>query len=451
MTRTIICALLRLALRVFFRRVEINGLDRVPKTGPVIFVLNHPNGLVDPAFILALAPRPVSFLAKSTLFKMPVISYFVKALDSIPVYRKQDTGEDTSKNQETFKISREILKNGGSIALCPEGVSHNEPRLLPLKTGAARIALGAASAGQRDIGLKIMPCGLYYTAKHLFRSSALLYFGEPFDVKPVALDEKSDPPREEVEALTGKIEEELREVVLNAEHDEALQTIERAERVFSSDIEEKDKKELKREFELKQRFIEGYAYHRQHSPERVNALVDRIARYEAELEQIGLDPEELAPPTSLSSIAFYTITRTVLFALLLPLTVVGIVVNYPAYISIKYIAIKLSNNYNDIVSTIKIIASALLFPLTWIALASLCYWLMDWRLALASLIIGPIAGYVTIRITEEFNRFIAGTLALGFFITRKGFFKRLLVERRAIRKEILALGNEAFQAQVEKA
>ncbi len=68
MTRRIIVALLRFAIRVYFRRVEVDGLENVPLETPVIFVLNHPNALVDPAFLLCLAPRRVSFLAKAPLF-----------------------------------------------------------------------------------------------------------------------------------------------------------------------------------------------------------------------------------------------------------------------------------------------------------------------------------------------------------------------------------------------
>ena len=71
--------------------------------------------------------------------------------------------------------AREALSRGGVIALFPEGASHDEPKLLALKTGAARIALGVA----REEGLQIVPAGLYYTWKTRFRSSALLTFGEP--------------------------------------------------------------------------------------------------------------------------------------------------------------------------------------------------------------------------------------------------------------------------------
>src|SRR6266550_68936 len=145
MTRRIIVAILRFAMRVYFRRVEVVGIEKVPRESPVIFVLNHPNALVDPAFLLSLASRRVSFLAKSPLFRMPVLGYFVRAMDSLPVYRQQDEGEDVSKNREVFIAARKLLARGGTIGICPEGVSHDEPRLRPIKTGAARIALGAVS------------------------------------------------------------------------------------------------------------------------------------------------------------------------------------------------------------------------------------------------------------------------------------------------------------------
>src|SRR5688500_12409007 len=109
MIRRVIVALLKVALRIYFQRIEVTGLEHVPLNTPVIFVLNHPNALVDPVFLLCLAPRRVSFLAKAPLFHMPVIGYLVKAMDSLPVYRQQDEGSDTRKNQETFIEARKLL------------------------------------------------------------------------------------------------------------------------------------------------------------------------------------------------------------------------------------------------------------------------------------------------------------------------------------------------------
>jgi len=191
-------------MRVYFRRVEVAGIENVPRKSPVIFVLNHPNALVDPAFLLSLAPRRVSFLAKSPLFRMPVLGYFVRAMDSLPVYRPQDEGEDVSKNREVFVAARKLLARGGTIGICPEGVSHDEPRLRPIKTGAARIALAAVSTGE-VADLKIVPAGLYYTSKTKFRSAVLLYFGKAIEVTPVELEADGNPPRGAVRELSNRI------------------------------------------------------------------------------------------------------------------------------------------------------------------------------------------------------------------------------------------------------
>ncbi len=225
-----------IALRLFFRRIETVNADVVPRGTGVLFVMNHPNGLVDPALVFVALPRKISFLAKSTLFRMPVISFLLRTVEALPLYRKIDAGEDVSKNHKTFELCRELLQKGGSIALFPEGVSHNSPKLLPAKTGAARIALGAVSVANtaEPLDLRIVPVGLFYTSKTTFRSEALLHFGEPFTVAPVEVDGEGQPGRKEVKELTEQIEAALRDVTLNAETEADLHTAKIAEEILAS-------------------------------------------------------------------------------------------------------------------------------------------------------------------------------------------------------------------------
>ena len=441
MTRRIIVAILRFAMRVYFRRVEVIGIENVPRKTPVIFVLNHPNALVDPAFLLSLAPRRVSFLAKSPLFRMPVLGYFVRAMDSLPVYRPQDEGEDVSKNREMFVAARKLLASGGTIGICPEGVSHDEPRLRPIKTGAARIALAAVSTGEvADLG--IVPAGLYYTSKTKFRSAVLLYFGKPIEVEPVELETDGNPPRDAVRELSNRIECALREVILDAEHEEALQTITRAERIFSSEADEGENESLAEELQLQQRFVKAYTVLRERAPERLRRLEVRMSRFEEELNQAGVDPDDLSPPTSTLDVFSHLISRVILFLLLIVPAVLGALVHYPAYRLGGYLATRYSKDEDDVVSTVKIMSAILLFPLTWLAAAVLAYKVEGWKFALVSTVCIPLAGYSAIRFFEEFDKFLGGLRALAFFLVRRRFFVRLLAERKAIRSEILALGEE---------
>ena len=93
MIRRLIVGLVKLALRIYFRRIEVTGLEHVPLETPVIFVLNHPNALVDPAFLLCLAPRPVSFLAKAPLFKIPLLGFLVRGSIRFPFIDARTKGK----------------------------------------------------------------------------------------------------------------------------------------------------------------------------------------------------------------------------------------------------------------------------------------------------------------------------------------------------------------------
>ncbi|HLE61841.1 MAG TPA: lysophospholipid acyltransferase family protein [Pyrinomonadaceae bacterium] len=444
MTRRLIVAIVRFSLRVYFRQIEVVGLEHVPLKTPVIFVLNHPNALVDPVFLLCLAPRRVSFLAKAPLFRMPILGSFVRALDSLPVYRRQDEGEDVARNNETFQAARRLLARGGTIGICPEGVSHNEPRLRPIKTGAARIALGAISTGEvRD--LKIIPAGLYYTAKTMFRSEALLYFGAAIDVTPSEVDSEGNPPRAAVRELSEKIESALRAVIFDAEHEEALHTISRAERIFSSETKG-DGESLAAELQLLQRFGKAYAVLRENAPERLRKLEVRMIRFEEELRQARVDPEELMPPGSTLEVFFHLLTRSTVFTLLALPAVLGALIHYPAYRLGGYLATRFSQASDDVISTIKIVSAMLLFPLTWLGLAIIGYELIGWVGPALAFLAAPGLGYLAIIFFEAIDKFLGGLRALSFFLMKRRFYVRLLAERKAIRHEILALGEEVVLA-----
>ena len=138
-------SLFRLAVRLFFYKVEVNGLENAPRKGPLIIVANHPASFLDPIVIAVKLKVRVYFLAKAVVFKNKFVNRILAALNMIPIYRAQDNPEMLEKNEETFKACFEHLEQGGALLIFPEGISQTVRKLLTIKTGAARIALEISS------------------------------------------------------------------------------------------------------------------------------------------------------------------------------------------------------------------------------------------------------------------------------------------------------------------
>jgi 1-acyl-sn-glycerol-3-phosphate acyltransferase len=404
----------RRLLRLFFRRIEIVGLENVPLDRPVIFAANHPNGLVDPLLILCFAPRAVSLLAKAPLFRYPIIGYFVRALDSIPVYRKQD--KTTGSNQETFARARDVLHRGGSIAIFPEGTTHSDPRLRELKTGVSRIALGAQMES-----IAIVPTGIYYTAKQTFRSETLVCFGPSIELKPAAIGEDGDPAADAVLALTAEIEKELTGLTLQADSHAALELIGRAERIFSAGAPQA----LASELDLRRRFVDGYHYLRERDPERLEHLASAVRQFESELGGARLDPEKLA-----ARVEPIAVVRVLL---LFPLALIGAAIHYPTYRLVGALSSRFSAGADEMTATIKFIAALAFYPLTWLAIALLIGGIPG----LIVIIVLPLLGYVALQVFEELDEVIGGARAL----VRRRTRERLVAHRQLIRDQILAVAD----------
>lgn len=428
------------ALQLFFRRIETVNEHRVPEGTGVIFVLNHPNGLIDPALIFVALPRRISFLAKSTLFKLPVISWIVRTAGALPVYRRIDSGEDVSQNLKTFEAAHELLRTGGSIAIFPEGVSHNSTKLLPVKTGAARIALGAVSVGGGDpIDLRIVPVGLYYTNKTTFRSEALLHFGEPFTVAPVTLEPDGDPPKDAVRELTARIEESLREVTLNAENEAQIATADVAHEIFAAD----DTADLNSRLDFQKKYVDALTDNGR-SAEAV-ALDERIRRFNERLDILGLEPDHLSLARfSQRFVIEQALLQTWYLILLIPIAVIGTIIHAPAYQITKLLAaIYTRHDADDIASTVKVLAGILLMPFTWLVIAVVLYFVWNWQAALASIPASFFSGWVALVSLEYFEEYRGWARAIWKFLRHKEKFLRLYVERRDLQDELQRLGGDA--------
>jgi 1-acyl-sn-glycerol-3-phosphate acyltransferase len=201
-----------LATRGLFRTVEVVGLERLPRDRPVLLVANHFNGAVDALMLVTALHRMPRFVAKATLWNVLPARPFLALAGLVPVHRPEDQA-GVDGNTATFARAAQVLRSGRTLALFPEGTTHDRLELARLRTGAARIALGARAAGVERIA--VVPVGLTYEDKLAVRSRALVRVGKPIDLDTEVLataDQEDPEARETVRRLTERIGARLAQV-----------------------------------------------------------------------------------------------------------------------------------------------------------------------------------------------------------------------------------------------
>ena len=178
MVYTFLKHLLRLVLSSYFKTIKVTGKENIPTDGPIIFVANHPSTLMDPVVIGSIVKQQIYFLAAAEFMGKGVLKWAMGYLfNMIPVYRTTTQPGKQSKNVGVFDKCYEHLGKHGSILIFPEGISITQKRLSPLKTGTARMVIGAEQ--RSDIKVQIVPIGLNYTDPHTFQTELFVRIGKP--------------------------------------------------------------------------------------------------------------------------------------------------------------------------------------------------------------------------------------------------------------------------------
>lgn len=456
-------------VRVFFRRVTVTGRENIPRDGGGIIVSWHPNGLIDPGLILTQFPRRVVFGARHGIFRWPLLGTLMRQIGTVPIYRARDLPALDARgrfeqNQKSLGALASEIANGSFSALFPEGVSHDAPHLMELKTGAARLFYQACDGGHDGPPPVIIPVGLHYDDKDLFRSSALVEFFPPLTLS-AALEPQPDldetRAREQVRALTNEIERVLADVVLATESWELYRLMHRARRLIRAERAHRagadpGKSDIDERVVGFARIRAGYEALKHNEPERVKALIDRIDDYDADLEALAVHDHELDRPPSLSLRILSTLAQVVIVYLLLPpLTLLGYLVNGPPALLLIAMARAFGKHKKD-EATIKLLVGSVLFPGMWV-LAGIAtafgnealhaaYPTLPATPAAAGMIVGAlsaIGGVVALRylvLARETARAVRVRLTRTL---RKRAIDRLLEERASLHDDLLDMSDAA--------
>ena len=403
--------LARLMVRVFFRSVEVVGAGRIPRGVPLLIVANHVNSVVDPLLLLAFVDGRARLLAKSTLWSHPVMGPLLRLAGALPVYRRQDEGEDATRNFTTFARCHDALARGGSVALFPEGTSHNQPGRLPLKTGAARIALeSVARHGAMD--LRILPVGLVYEAKDHFRSRVLINVGEPIDPAPEARRYELGA-QAAVRTLTQRIAGSLETVTASYGSWEEARLLELAAAVVGAST-------LAERFARSRAFLTEYRDLMARTPERVAGVAASLARYQDHLREGAVRDEDVAeavdPARARRDVALH-----------LPVGAIGTLLNFLPYQLTGWVTRRLSRTPDE-PATYMLLTGLLSFPAAWIVQGLVAALLGGSAAGLLTFALAPATGYSALRLREARLR-----------LERRPPEEPLVEEREALTREIARL------------
>jgi glycerol-3-phosphate O-acyltransferase / dihydroxyacetone phosphate acyltransferase len=418
----------RVLIRIFFRRVELEGADRLAAGEPAVLVANHLNGLVDGLLLIATLGRFPRFLGKSTLFKIAPLWPFLKLAGVVPVYRAKD-GAATGRNAATFAKCRALLARGGLVALFPEGISHDEPELQPLKTGAARIALGAC-VDDGVAGVVIQPVGIVYDDKARFRSVALVRVGEPVFVEPWADAYRVDDHRA-VRDLTDEIARILGSLGPSYASWSDAWTLREIADVVARDAGASAPREVA--FSDRDQLARSLATSERSRPSEAQELRRTFEHYRDDLGAIGLTDAQVAASYRgwwLRVLFVWSILKVLVGA---PFALVGAIVHVVPYQVIKQIAKKPTNE--GMKATVKLLSCFAAFSLLYAGLGiAFALNFGTWE-GFAAGLGSPLCGYVTVRFSERVKR-LGGALA-GYRVARRASLIGLREDREAV---VLAAG-----------
>lgn len=200
-TYNVLLFLIRTLSKIFYR-LSVLGQENIPTSGAVIIVANH-SSYLDPPLLARAATRPVFFMAKEDLFRVPLLGQLLKAVSAFPVNRKKRA------DLRAFKTALKLLAEGDAVALFPEGTRQHfgYRKLGPLYTGAAYLAL-KSRAPVIPVGItgtdRIMPPG-----KLVPRFPKItITIGKPPNFTNAKLS------HENISKLTGEIEKAIIELIL---------------------------------------------------------------------------------------------------------------------------------------------------------------------------------------------------------------------------------------------
>jgi 1-acyl-sn-glycerol-3-phosphate acyltransferase len=429
-------------MRAFFRRTLVRGAENIPEQGPLILAANHPSSIVD-AFAIGLATRrKVHFLARSTLFDTPWRARLLWRLGVIPIHRRLDAAERMQHNVESFEHCHELLDAGGVIGIFPEGISHVDPQVKEMRTGAMRIGLEAEARRGFALGVRVVPIGLDFARRDVGRRGELtLRVGPPLVLARHAERYRADPAGCVAE-LTAELRTRIEALIVHLDDLSQAPIVEAAFDVFAADwladplVLPEVGDEASRRIELRRAIAGAIGYYARYQPAWARDLERRLAAYRTARERLHLTEEGLRRRVGALPLLRQTLPAAVIGVLGAPLAVFGWLLNVLPRLVTGWIAKRLVREPSQLATYELWIGLQAFAVLDATAVLVLRHFTDFGRLELAlAVLLFPLIGYLSSRYFALMRHYVESLRLASLHLLRRGRLEQIRFWRQQLARD----------------
>jgi glycerol-3-phosphate O-acyltransferase/dihydroxyacetone phosphate acyltransferase len=444
--------LIGLALGFYFRRIERYHAERVPESGPVLFVSNHPSSLTDSFMIGASVPRKVNFVATVQLFRFPPLKWLLLHAGVIPINRVRDDPRAMRTVSETFEACYRVLERGEAVGIFPEGITYDDDQLKEIKSGAARMALELEHRHEGKLGLQVVPVGLTFSAKEMYRSDALANFGNPIRVAPF-LEGYLERKKECIRRLTAEIEQGIQGLILHLPELQQQRLTAAVKQLYQDRLTVGAATETPptealpagmTDLVLSQRIAEAVREICRNQPERAAAFAARLELYERRLERLKMGDTDLARFSSRREVAGRTIGLALLAILLAPVAVYGWVHRLIPFGVVRFAVNRFGEPGKKKAqrATTAIAAGTVAFTVCYSVYVAMVHYFFGWPASLWYALSLPVTGLIAHYYLRNFRKLIGGVRNVMVALRAPKAVRHLLAMRAELLSEIESVQNE---------
>ncbi len=348
------------AIKKYFVDIKIVNEGNIPLDKPVILLPNHRSAFMDPIVIATQLKRTTYFLVRGESFTNKYAITVFNWLKMIPIYRKEYDPDKVGQNKDIFKYCHRLMEKQGCLMIFPEGVCQTKYLLAPIKTGAARIALGAEDENDFELDIHLVPIGLNYSNPHRFRGNLTIDVGNPMTLRSYK-DEYRKDPIDAVKNLTAEIETQLKDRIITVEDQGEIRIVEQIEGILYSTSQEHSLANV--DWLTKRKRLKDFVqkYNKQ-DPEGFKVFKATLNRFVGSLKRLGIS-NEVAIIEKTAKDARLAIVKKIFIAIFgLPIFIIGFILHIIPFQLTRILSLTLVKRV-DFMGSVALVLGLLLFTI----------------------------------------------------------------------------------------